>query len=165
MSEPSLSEVARTLDVSPDTLRRWCREGIVPLRDGRWTPAAVAQARIVARLRARGHSLEEVREAARSGRLAFGYMEELFPPRPETLRLREAARAPRLAQALTRRIWASARFAATTREEGVSEDGLQLLRYMAAVLTAAFPLVAFLQLGRVYRQALGQIADAEVRLF
>ena len=92
MSEPTLSEVARTLDLSPDTVRRWVREGIVPLREGRWTPAAVAQARIVARLRARGHSLDEVRDAAHSGRLAFGYMEELFPPRPETLSLREAAR-------------------------------------------------------------------------
>ena len=100
MSEPSLSEVARMLDVSPDTVRRWAREGIVPLRDGRWTPAAVAQARIVARLRARGHSLEELREAARSGRLAYGYMEELFPPRsgdaePARRRPRRAGSSPR----------------------------------------------------------------------
>jgi len=165
MSEPSLSEVARMLELSPDTVRRWTREGIVPLRDGRWTPAAVAQARIVARLRARGHSLDEVREAARSGRLAFGYMEELFPPPPETLSLREAARESGLEEALIRRIWASAGFSATTLEEGISEDDVQLLRYMAAVLSAGFPLVAFLQLVRVYGQALAQIADAEVRLF
>ena len=36
---------------------------------------------------------------------------------------------------------------------------------MAAILDAGFPLVAFLQLCRVYGQALSQIADAEVRLF
>ena len=42
---------------------------------------------------------------------------------------------------------------------------MQLLRYMAAVLSAGFPLVAFLQLVRVYGQALAQIADAEVKLF
>ena len=36
---------------------------------------------------------------------------------------------------------------------------------MASVLAAGFPLVAFLQLCRVYGQALSQIADAEVRLF
>ena len=75
------------LEMSPDTVRRWTREGIVPLQNGRWTPAAVAQARIVARLRARGHPLDELRDAARSGRLAFGYMEELFPPQPETVSL------------------------------------------------------------------------------
>jgi adenylate cyclase len=49
--------------------------------------------------------------------------------------------------------------------EAVGEDDLQLLRYVAAVLQAGFPLVAFLQLVRVYGQALGQIADAEIRLF
>ena len=42
---------------------------------------------------------------------------------------------------------------------------MQLLRYMASVLDAGFPLVAFLQLVRVYGQALARIADAEVKLF
>jgi adenylate cyclase len=165
MSDPSLTEVARMLEVSPGTVRRWTREGIVPLQNGRWTPAAVAQARIVARLRARGHPLEDVREAARSGRLAFGYMEELFPPRPLTLSLDEAAKETGLEPALIRRIWSAAGFSSSTLEEGISEDDVQLLRYMAAVLSAGFPLVAFLQLVRVYGQALAQIADAEVKLF
>ncbi len=163
--EPTLTEVARMAEVSPDTVRRWTREGIVPLRDGRWTPAAVAQARIVARLRARGHSLGELREAARSGRLAFGYMEELFPPRAEMVSLRQAARETELEPSLIRRIWSAAGFSASTLEEGISEDDLQLLRYMAAVLSAGFPLVAFLQLVRVYGQALAAIADAEIKLF
>ncbi len=39
-----------------------------------------------------------------------------------------------------------------------------MLRYGAAVLSAGFPLVALVQLLRVYGQALAQIADAEVRL-
>ena len=47
----------------------------------------------------------------------------------------------------------------------MSEDDVQLLRYVAAVLAAGLPLVALLQLARVYGQALAQIADAEVRLF
>ena len=68
----TLAEVARELDVSPDTLRRWARDGLVPLPDGEWTPAAVAHARIVARLRKRGHSMDEIRAAAESGRLAYG---------------------------------------------------------------------------------------------
>ena len=49
--------------------------------------------------------------------------------------------------------------------ETVSEDELQLLRYIAAVLDAGFPMVALLQLVRVYGQAIARIADAEVRLF
>jgi adenylate cyclase len=166
MSEPSLSDVADRVDVSPDTLRRWCREGIVPLRDGTWTPAAIAQARIVARLRRRGHSLEELREAAHTGRLAYGYMEDLFPPASATLPLEEAARQSGLEPALIRRIWTTAGFSEASLDgDGVAEDDVQLLRYMAAVLSAGFPLVAFLQLVRVYGQALAQIADAEVKLF
>ena len=42
---------------------------------------------------------------------------------------------------------------------------VQLLRYVAAVLAAGLPLVAMLQLVRVYGQAMAQVADAEVRLF
>ena len=64
----SLTDVARALSVSPATLRRWVAEGIVPLSDGEWTPAALAQARIVARMRARGHSLAQLRGAAKEGR-------------------------------------------------------------------------------------------------
>ena len=48
---------------------------------------------------------------------------------------------------------------------GLSEDEVQLLRYVSAVLDAGLPLVAMLQLVRVYGQAIAQVADAEVRLF
>ena len=160
----TLAEVARELDVSPDTLRRWARDGLVPLPDDRWTPAALAHARIVARLRKRGHSLDEIRAASESGRLAYGFMEDLFPPRGETRSLEEAAELSGLEPALVERIWTSVGFPAPAGDE-VSDDDLQLLRYIAAALGAGFPLVAFLQLVRVYGQALARIADAEVRLF
>jgi adenylate cyclase len=165
MSDVSLSEVARRIDVTPATLRRWVREGVVPVRDGTWTPATVAHARIVARLRARGHSLEDLRKASESGRLAFGYMEDLFPPEEDHCTLEEAARETGLDPALIERMWTGIGFNASMLEKGVSEDDLQLLRYVAAVLAAGFPLVAFMQLIRVYGHALAQIADAEVRLF
>ena len=56
----SLKEAAERVGVSPDTLRRWARAGVIPEVDGKgvWTTAAVAHARIVARLRERGHKLE-----------------------------------------------------------------------------------------------------------
>jgi adenylate cyclase len=76
----SLKEAAERVGVTPATLRRWAREGLIPEVDGTgdWTTAAVAHARIVARLRERGHSLEHIREAGRQGRLAYGYIEEMF---------------------------------------------------------------------------------------
>jgi adenylate cyclase len=164
MPDVTHSEVARRLDVPADMLRRWVRDGIVPLADGQWTPAAIAQARIVARLRERGHSLAELREAAEAGRLAYGYLEELFPAPQRTRTLAEAAEECGLETALIERIWTAAGFSHESLDQ-IGEEDMQLLRYMAAVLEAGFPLVAFLQLVRVYGQAMAQIADAEVKLF
>jgi adenylate cyclase len=164
MSDLTFSEVAQRVDVSPATLRRWVKDGIVPLANGRWTPAAVAHARIVARLRERGYSLDTLRDAARSGRLAYGYLEDLFPTPARTRTLAEAADECGLEAELIRRVWNAVGFPAESLEQ-IGEEDIQLLRYMAAVLDAGFPLVAFLQLVRVYGLAQAQIADAEVKLF
>ena len=164
MQDLTLSEVAQQVDISPATLRRWVKDGIVPLGNGRWTPAAVAHARLVARLRERGYSLDTLRDAAHSGRLAYGYLEDLFPTPARTRTLAEAANECGLEAELIRRIWTAVGFSSDTLER-IGEEDIQLLRYMAAVLDAGFPLVAFLQLVRVHGQAMAQIADAEVKLF
>ena len=164
MSEPSLTDVARRIGVTPATLRRWVREDVVPVDGGAWSPAAIAHARLVARLRQRGHSLGELREASRAGRLAYGYVEDLFPEPTETVTLEQAARACGMQPALIARIWRAAGLSTDTLSEIPVED-VELLRHMGAVIDAGFPLVAFLQLVRVYGQALDMIADAEVKLF
>ncbi len=161
---PSFAELADALSISESTLRRWVAEDIVPLRDGEWTPAAVAQARLVARLRARGHSLDTVRRAAHEGRLAYGYIEDLVPSDGAPLSERDAARETGLEPGLLRRIWTAAGLPAESLE-ALSEDDVELLRRLGAVLDAGLPLVAFLQLVRVYGQALAHIADAEAKLF
>jgi adenylate cyclase len=158
----NLSDVARQIDVSPGTLRRWVREGVVPLRDGLWTPAAVAHARIVARLRARGYPLAVLREASQSGRLAFGYMEDMFPAAEGEYTLAEASEITGLEPGMIARVWLLIGFSGDPK---IDEDDLQLLRYIAAVIDAGLPTVAFLQLVRVYGQTMRAIADAEVRLF
>jgi adenylate cyclase len=163
----TLKQAAERAGVSPDTLRRWAQSGVIPEVDGKgdWTAAAAAHARIVARLRERGHSLDQIREAGRQGRLAYGFIEELFPHDEEGgVSIDEAADATGLEPALIERFWSGI---GLPREglENASEEDLQALQYVASVLAAGFPLVAFLQLVRVYGQALAQIADAEVRLF
>src|SRR5947209_3975336 len=40
----SLNEAAELAGVSPSTLKRWTREKVIPVDDGRWTRAAAAQA-------------------------------------------------------------------------------------------------------------------------
>src|SRR5579884_2523374 len=158
-------EAAARAGVSVGTLRRWTREGLIPQYDGAWSPGAVGHARIVARLRERGHSLKEIRRATDEGRLAFGYIEELFPRLSNGgYSIGEAARETGLEPALIERIIAALGWT-PAQPEALSAEDVQLLRYVAAVLSAGLPLVAMLQLVRVYGQAIAQVADAEVRLF
>ncbi len=160
----NLAEAARRAGVKPATLRRWVRDGLIPQYDGDWTPAVVGHARVVARMRERGHSLQEIRQATAEGRLAFGYVDVLLPHSEVSYTLEEAARESGLEPALIERI-TTALGISLSQVDALGEEDVQLLRYSAAVLTAGFPLVAMLQLVRVYGQALAQVADAEVRLF
>jgi adenylate cyclase len=164
MSGPlSIAEVARQTGVTAQTLKRWQETGVVQVNgDDGWNQRAAAQARMVARLRERGHSLREIREAVQSGRLAFGYIQELFPPPSDRVSLEAAAQETGLEPALIERLFQTIGFSTV---ETLSEDDVAFLRNAARVLRAGFPLIAFLQLTRVYGQAVAQIADAEVRLF
>jgi adenylate cyclase len=118
----------------------------------------------VYRMRARGHSIAEIRRATEQGRLAFGYIEELFPAGGPVYTLKEAAADTGLEAALIERIVTGLGLS-YAQADSLTEDDLRLLRYFATVLEAGLPLVALLQLVRVYGQALAQVADAEVRLF
>jgi adenylate cyclase len=162
----TLKEAAERVGVSPATLRRWADAGVIPEVDGtrEWTEPAVAHARIVARLRERGHRLDQIREAGRQGRLAYGYIESLFGEEGGGLSLNDAAAETGLEPALIERFWTSIGLPPSELESLTDED-LEALRYVSSVLAAGFPLIAFLQLCRVYGQSLSQIADAEVRLF
>jgi adenylate cyclase len=160
----SLSEASRRAGVSSSTLKRWAEEKVVPVRRGRWTAAAAAQARVVARMRERGHSLEDLKRAGREGRLAFGFTEDLFPKPEEQVTVAQVAKETGLEPELVERILVILG-TPLERERLLSPDDAQALRHCARVLAAGFPLVAFLQLVRVYAQSLRRIADAEVRLF
>jgi adenylate cyclase len=163
-----LKEAAERAGVKPETLRRWRDTGVIPefdgSEDGEWTPAAAAHARIVARLRDRGHSLDEIRQATEEGRLAYGFVEELFPHEGEERTIEEAAKEVDLEPALVERIWSSLGLPPGGADRLTDAD-VQALRYVSSVVDAGFPLAAFLQLARVYGQALSRIADTETRLF
>ena len=160
----SLSEAARRSGVPASTLKRWAEEKIVPVRRGRWTEAAAAQARVVARMRERGYSLEDLRNAGREGRLAFGFTEELFSDSETTRSVEAVAGETGLEPELVERILVILG-TPTARRGELSREDAAALRHCARVLAAGFPLVAFLQLVRVYAQSMRRIADAEVRLF
>ncbi len=163
-AELTLAHVARRAGVSPATVSRWVRGGLVPQYDGRWTPAAASHVRLIARLRARGYTVEQIREASQSGRLVFGYIDELLPSSEGGRTLAEAARVTGLRPELIERIYAAMGMSMLT-VDSISEEDLQMLGYAGEILAAGLPLPALMQLTRVYAQAMAQIADAEVRLF
>lgn len=160
----SLSEAARRSGVPASTLKRWAAEKVVPVRRGRWTATAAAQARVVARMRERGHSLEDLKRAGREGKLAFGFVEDLFPRPEEQVTVEEVARDTGLEPELVERILVLLG-TPLGRERLLDPDDVEALRHCARVLAAGLPLVVFLQLVRVYVQSMRRIADAEMRLF
>jgi adenylate cyclase len=160
----SLSEAARRSGVSANTLKRWAEERVIPVKRGRWTAVAAAQARVVARMRERGHALKELKEAGREGKLAFGLAEELFPPREGEVSIEEAAEETGLEPELIERLQMMLGTPAG-QEDTLTFSDLEAMRYCASILDAGLPLVAFLQMVRVYVQSLRRVADAEVRLF
>jgi adenylate cyclase len=162
--ELTLAQVAARAGVSPATVKRWLQKGLVPGYEGSWTPSAAAYVRVVARLRARGHTLEQIKQASDSGQLAVGPIENLLNTEEGRYTLKEAAREAGLKPDLIERIYAAMGLTALSLEP-VSDEDLQVMKYASTMLAAGFPVAAFLQLMRVYGQALAQIADAEVRLF
>jgi adenylate cyclase len=161
----SLSEAARRSGVPASTLKRWAEERIVPVRRGRWTAPAAAQARVVARMRDRGYSLEDLKEAGREGKLAFGFAEELFAEEDESgLTVETVAEETGLEVELIERIM-TMMGTPVGHERNLSVADAAAIRLCAQVLAAGFPLVAFLQLIRVYVQSIRRIAEAEIRLF
>ncbi|MHB1860305.1 MAG: adenylate/guanylate cyclase domain-containing protein [Solirubrobacteraceae bacterium] len=162
--ELTIEHVARRAGVSVVTVRRWVAGGLVPQYEGGWTRAVASHVRLVARLRRRGHSLEQIRDASQSGRLAFGYLEELLPSSEGRHTLAEAARLTRMSPELIERVFAAMGMS-TLSPSSFSEEDVEMLGDMSDILAVGLPLPAIMQLARVYGQAIAQIADAEVRLF
>jgi adenylate cyclase len=163
-SEPTLAQVVARAGVSQATVRRWVREGLIPQYQGHWTAAAATQVRIVARLRERGYTLEQIRAASDSGRLALGDVEDFLSVPEGRHTLRQTARATGLSPGLIERIIVALGLSAMS-VDAISDEDLEMLKYVAAMLEAGLPEVAFTQMARVWGQALAQIAETEVRLF
>ena len=152
--ELTLAQVAARTGVSPATVRRWLAKGLVPGYDGRWTPSALAYVRVVARLRARGHTLEKIKQASDNGQLAIGPIENMLRSSEPRHSLRDAARLSGVKPELIEQIYTTMGLG-TLPLEAISDEDLEMMSYVATMLGAGFPLPAFLQLMRVY----GQVID------
>ena len=160
----SLDEASRLSGVPTPTLEEWVKERIVPVDNGGWTRASAAQARIVSRMLERGYSMDAIKEAARGGRLAFGYAEDLFEVPEGHYSREEAGERTGLEPELIERLM-TLLGTPIGREGRLNDEDLRAMHHCAEVLASGFPLVAFLQLVRVYAQSIRKVADSEVRLF
>jgi adenylate cyclase len=160
----SIEEASRRSGVSVPTLTRWAREDVIPIEGEEWTATAAAQARVVARMRERGHSLASLRDAVADGRLSFGAVEELLPSPAREVPLEEAAAKAELEPELIERMMALLG-TPTAHEAALTRQDTAAMEQISKVLASGFPLIAFLQLVRVYARSLRAVAEAEVRLF
>ena len=160
----STAEAAHRSGLSEAALSELAEKRVIPLKGGQWTAAAAAQARVAGRMQARGHSLREVRAAVRDGRLALGYIEELLPRGESGRGRREVAELLGMEDELVERIMTLLGVPLANADR-LSDDDIEALWIIKRVLDDGFPLVALLQLVRVYAQSMRRIAEAEVRLF
>lgn len=159
------ARVAELVGVAESTLRRWVDLGLVPLGpDGSWTTASLNHARVVQRLRSKGRSLGDIALVAERNGSALHYLADVLSPPTDHVTPEEVARRTGLEAALVRRVGEAFGFSAEAVER-ISADDVELFEHVAEALDGGFPLVAMLQLARIYGQALGRVADAEVRLF
>ena len=161
----TVSEVAELTGISAATLRRWQARGLFPGMDGGgWTPARIAQARTLARMRERGHSVDDLVEAVQSGRMV-GYVDELANEQllSDRYTLEEASQLTGLDPETIRETFAALGLPEAI-VENLSGDDVRVLSYLASSIEAGFPREALLQAIRVYGQSIARIADAEVRL-
>lgn len=159
----SLDEAAKFVGVTPATLKRWVDDGVIPDYRGSWTKAAAAHGRIVKQLRDRGHSLESIKREGERGTLAFAYLEEVYPSPDARFTPAQAAEQMGVNEEMLWRIIRSVGLNPTDFT-ALDEEDIELFGKLGQLLSVGLPLDVFLQMVRVYGQALAQIAEAEVRL-
>lgn len=161
----TVSEVAELTGISAATLRRWYSRGLFPgMADGEWSAASIAQARTIARMRERGHSVDDLVEAVQTGRMV-GYVEELANEQllSDRYTLKEASKITGLKPKMIREAFAALGLPETI-VDNLNGDDVRVLSYLASSIESGFPPEALLQAIRVYGQSIARIADAETRL-
>ena len=161
----TVSEVAELTGISAATLRRWYSRGLFPgMADGEWSASSIAQARTIARMRERGHSVDDLVDAVQEGRMV-GYVDELANEQllSDRYTLKEAAKITGLKPKMIREAFAALGLPETI-VDNLNGDDVRVLSYLASSIDSGFPPEALLQAIRVYGQSIARIADAETRL-
>jgi adenylate cyclase len=158
-------QLAEATATAAETLRHWQSLGLLAGDGGSFPPEAIERVRVIEFIARRGVSAEAVARACEAqGDLIGDHVEELLGrARPRQGRpLAEAAVAVGLDPAILARLWVAGGLG---DQDEVYDEDIESLQRLGMALGAGLPEDALTQIVRVYADALGRVADAEVRLF
>ena len=160
----SAGEIARCVGVSTAEVEHWLALGLLgPVDHGELTLDGLERARLLAWARRRGIDADAIADVcAREGDVLEPFVTIIPAPRPPGVDLREACRRSGLDETLARRVWIAR---GMSPDDELFDDDVLALSGIRSALDAGLPEDALLQLARVLGDALGRVADAEVRLF
>jgi len=160
----NLEELSRWSGESAEHLLEWRSLGLIGGGRDDFGPEDVERARLIRFLLRRGIRLEAIVKVDREQDVLASHVRAAFPSGVgRSYSLEEAVGIVGLDLATVRRLWRSMSFGAQGGR--LYEEDVQALKTLKVALEAGFPEEALLQLARVYADALGRVAEAEIRLF
>ncbi len=161
----TVQELSQRTGEPVERLRQWVSLGLIGHKDdSEFEARDVQRAQLIQLLLRRGVTVAAIVEAHEQRDFLEGFTEQVFPAElGQTCSRAAASELVGLDAGVLQRCWE----VAGLREQGdlVREEDLQALKAVKAVLDAGLPEAAVLQLVRVYHDALGRVAEAEVRLW
>ena len=163
--EFTLREFSQFLAEPLERVREWRSLGLIGRESAEtFGPEDMQRARLIRLLLRRGVPLEAIAQAEQEQRFLARYIELLFPAGVRPMHsLAEASAMLGKSADVVRRFWEVAGVA--DQGELVDDEDVQALKAVGVALEAGFPEEAMTELARVYVDALGRVAEAEVRLF
>ena len=163
MGGVTVAAAARRLRVSVEDVHRWAELGLVELAGGNLSAPALERARLIASAVRRGIDPQRIVEVgAQHGDPLEPFLALRGEPRPLGVGLRDAAERAGVDAALAERLWIAR---GMDPDDELFDDDVGAMVGIRRALEAGLPEDALVQIARVLGDALGRLADAEVRLF
>jgi adenylate cyclase len=159
-----IAELARRTGEAASTLAEWCALGLIGGVAGRSLAGDVERVWLIQSLLARGVGVDDIAHAlGQHGDLVERFVEQWLARDDAGYPLEEAAARVGVEPAVVRRLSESAGL--PDLQGRWTDDDLGALRALKTALDGGFPDEGLVQVLRVYGDALGRVADAEIRLF
>ena len=164
-NELTLQELADRTGTPGDDLRRWRALGLIGHESAEtFALEDVQRTRLIQLLLRRGIGLEAIARADKEQRFLARYIELMFPAGVRAIHsLAEVNRALGMDFASVRRIMDASGLG--DQGDQLDDQDVKALKAVRTALQAGLPEEAMVQLARVYADALGRVAEAEIRLF